>query len=130
MEQAEGAHTLIFRAWDLHNNSSTASLNFHVVKGMDPNIYSVTTYPNPVSTTGVLNIDIAFNQPDEMVDATIYLYDLSGKLVYTHQQLGTESIRWNMGAINTCPGIYVYQVKIKTPTSNYVSKAGKMIITQ
>ena len=130
MEQAEGAHTLTFRAWDLHNNSSTASLNFQVVKGMDPNIYSVSTYPNPVSATGVLNIQIAFNQPDEIIDATIYLYDLSGQLVYTYQQTGAETINWNMGNINTGAGIYVYQVKIKTTTSNYVSKAGKIIITQ
>ena len=130
MEQTEGAHTLTFRAWDLHNNSSTAALNFQVVKGMDPNIYSVSTYPNPVSTTGVLNIQIAFNQPDEIVDATVYLYDLSGQLVYTYQQRGTETINWNMSNINTGAGIYVYQVKIKTTTSNYVSKAGKIIITQ
>lgn len=129
-EQTEGAHTLTFRAWDLYNNSNTASLNFQVVKGMDPEIYSVVSYPNPVSTTGVLNIQIEFNQPDEIIDATIYLYDLSGKLVYTYQQRGAEMVNWNMSNINAEAGIYVYQVKIKTTTSNYVSKAGKIIITQ
>jgi hypothetical protein len=129
-EQTEGAHTLTFRAWDLYNNSNTASLNFQVVKGMDPKIYSVVSYPNPVATTGVLNIQIEFNQPDEIIDATIYLYDLSGKLVYTYQQRGAEMVNWNMSDINAGAGIYVYQVKIKTTTSNYVSKAGKIIITQ
>jgi hypothetical protein len=129
-EQTEGAHTLTFRAWDLYNNSNTASLNFQVVKGKDPEIYSVVSYPNPVSTTGVLNIQIEFNQPDEIIDATIYLYDLSGKLVYTYQQRGAEMVNWNMSDIKAGAGIYVYQVKIKTTTSNYVSKAGKIIITQ
>ena len=32
--------------------------------------------------------------------------------------------------MNTPAGIYVYQVKIKTTTSNFTSKAGKVIITQ
>jgi len=32
--------------------------------------------------------------------------------------------------MNVAPGIYVYQVNIKTTTSNYVSKAGKIIVTQ
>lgn len=129
-EQTEGAHTLTFRAWDMYNNSSTASLNFQVVKGMAPDIYSVATYPNPVSATGVLNIQIEHNQPDEIIDATIYLYDLSGQLLYTYQQQGTKTLNWNMNDFNVGAGIYVYQVKIKTTTSNYVSKAGKIIITQ
>lgn len=128
-EQSEGAHSLTFRAWDLHNNSSTASLNFQVVKGMDPHIYSVTTYPNPVASTGVLNIQIEYNQPDEVVESTVNFYDVSGQLLHTHTQRGTDGIQWNISELNIPSGIYVYQVNIKTATSNYVSKAGKIIIT-
>lgn len=130
VEQSEGAHTLTFRAWDMHNNSSTASLNFQVVKGMDPQIYSVTTYPNPVSSTGVLNIQIEYNQPDEIVESTIFLYDVSGQLLHSYTQKGVDGIHWNMNELNVSSGIYVYQIKIKTATSNYVSKAGKIIITE
>lgn len=129
-EQSEGAHTLIFRAWDLYNNSNTAALNFQVIKGLDPHIYNIVTYPNPVSTTGVMNIKINYDQPDELIETTIYLYDISGKLVHTTSQKGAEGIRWNIGDIDIKSGIYVYQVNIKTTTSNLVSKAGKIIITQ
>lgn len=129
-EQTEGIHTLTFRAWDLYNNSSIASLNFQVIKGMDPQIYKVVTYPNPVANTESLNIQIEYDQPDEVIQTAIYLYDISGKLVLTHQQKGTEGIRWNMSSLNVPPGIYVYQVNIKTTTSNFVSKAGKIIVTQ
>jgi hypothetical protein len=129
-EQSEGTHTLTFRAWDLYNNSSTAALNFQVVKGLDPQIYNIVTYPNPVSTTGVMNIKINYDQPDELIETAIYLYDISGKLVYTTSQKGAEGIRWNMSDINIASGIYLYQVNIKTTTSNYVSKAGKIIIIQ
>ena len=130
MEQSEGAHRLTFRAWDLCNNSSTASLNFYVVKGLDPNIYSVSTYPNPVSTTGVMNVEIQYDQPDEVVQTTIYLYDISGQILHTHTQNGVAGITWNMSQIAAKPGIYVYQVKIKTATSDFVTKAGKIIVTK
>ena len=129
-EQAEGAHTLTFRAWDMFNNSSTASLNFQVVKGLDPTIYSVTTYPNPVTSTGVVNVEILFDQQDEVMETTVYLYDVSGKLMHTHTQNNIDGIRWDMGNLSVNPGIYVYQVKIKTATSDFVSKAGKIIVTK
>ena len=129
-EQTEGAHKLSFRAWDMFNNSSIASLNFQVVKGLDPKIYSVTTYPNPVTSTGVVNVEIQFDQQDEVLETTVYLYDIGGKLMHTHTQNNIDGIRWDMGHLSVNPGIYVYQVKIKTATSDCVSKAGKIIVTK
>ena len=129
-EQEEGAHTLTFRAWDLYNNSSTASLNFQVVKGLDPRLYNITTYPNPVASNGILNIIINHDRPDDIAESTIYLYDISGKIMHVHTQRGNAPIQWNISELNTPAGIYIYQVNIKTATSNYVSKAGKLIITQ
>ena len=127
-EMTEGAHKLTFRAWDLMNNSSTAALNFHVVKGMNPTLYQVIAYPNPVASTGVLNFQIEYDQPNEVIQTEIRMYDLSGRLIKDYAQIGTEGIQWNMNEINAAPGIYLYQVKIKTPTSDFVSKAGKIII--
>ena len=129
-EQEEGSHTLTFRAWDLYNNSSTTSLNFQVVKGLDPQLYNITIYPNPVASTGILNIIINHDRPDDIVESIIYLYDLSGKMVYAHAQKRNAPILWNLSELNTPAGIYIYQVNIKTANSNYVSKAGKLIITQ
>ena len=127
-EMTEGAHKLTFRAWDLMNNSSTAALNFQVVKGMNPTLYQVIAYPNPVASTGVLNFQIEYDQPNEVIQTEIRMYDLSGRLIKDYAQIGTEGIQWNMNEINAAPGIYLYQVKIKTPTSDFVSKAGKIII--
>jgi hypothetical protein len=127
-EQTEGAHTLTFRAWDLYNNSSTKSLSFHVIKGLNPQLYSVTTYPNPVSSTGILNIQINHDRPDDIIEYTVHLYDISGQMIYTQTQKNSSTLQWNISEINTPSGIYVYQVNIKTTTSNFVSKAGKLII--
>ena len=129
-EQAEGAHRLTFRAWDMYNNSSSASLDFQVVKGMGPEIYSVLTYPNPVTTTGILNIHVINNQPDETISTLINLYNVNGQLVYQYQQPNADPIQWNISEINLTAGIYIYQVNIKNPTSSYTSKTGKIIITQ
>jgi hypothetical protein len=129
-EQSEGPHTLTFRAWDMYNNSSTASLNFQVVKGMDPQIYNITTYPNPVSASGELNIEVQYDQPDEIIEMQVMVCDVSGKLVYTHNQTGVDGLRWSMNQIVSQPGVYVYRIKIKTATSNFVSKAGKIIVTK
>ena len=129
-EMTEGAHRMTFRAWDLLNNSNTAALNFQVVKGMEPTLYQVVTYPNPVTLTGVLNFRIEYDQPNEVIQTEIRMYDLSGRLLKLHQQTGTEGIQWNMNEINATPGVYVYIVKIKTLTSEFVSKAGKIIICE
>ena len=101
-----------------------------MVKGLDPTIYQVISYPNPVSMTGVLNFQIEFDQPNEVVHTEIRLFDLSGRMLYESVQTGTKGLQWNMSEINAAPGVYVYQVKIQTPTSAFVSKAGKIIITQ
>jgi hypothetical protein len=127
-EMTEGAHSLTFRAWDLLNNSSTATMDFQVVKGLDPTIYQVITYPNPVACNGVLNFRIECDQPEEVLQTTIRMYDLSGKQVYEYQQRGTDAIQWDMNKVNVQLGIYVYQVIIKTATSDNVSKAGKIIV--
>ena len=129
-EMEDGQHTLTFRAWDLINNSSTAMLNFQVVKGQDPQIYKIITYPNPVSQSENLMFHIEYDQPNEIVETTIRLFDIGGQLIHTHMQKGVKGIEWNLGELGINSGIYVYQVSIKTTTSNYVSKAGKIIVSK
>ncbi len=129
-EMDEGTHSLTFRAWDLLNNSSTATLNFHVVKGMDPQIFQVLTYPNPVSASEIMNIRIEYDRPDEIIQTSVYLYDISGHLLSVTEQKGADNLQWNISELGMHAGVYIYQVKIKTQTSNYVSKAGKIIVSQ
>ena len=135
-EMTEGQHQLTFRAWDLLNNSNTATLNFQVVKGLDPNIYQVISYPNPVSCSETLNIRIEYDQPDEIIRTVINIYDLSGHLIASHEQDGTDGIAWNIAELGMSTGIYVYQVQINRQstfgeaTSNYVTKSGKIIVAQ
>ena len=129
-EMEEGAHSLTFRAWDLLNNSSSGSLNFQVVKGRDAQLCSVISYPNPVSANGRLTIVIDYDQPDKLVETDIYVYDLTGRLVFHTSQHGAEPVHWDLGAAATHAGAYVYKVQIQVPGSKASYKTGKIIVTE
>jgi hypothetical protein len=129
-EMAEGPHSLTFRAWDLLNNSSTRSLNFQVVKGQDAQLCAVMTYPNPVKSSGNLNIVIDYDQPDRLAETDLYVYDLTGKLIYHTSQKGAEPMTWNLGNFAMRAGVYVYKVQIQVAGSKASSKQGKIIVTE
>ena len=126
----DGAHSLTFRAWDLLNNSTTKTLNFIVEAGLDPSITSVTTYPNPVQEQGIVNLIVDYDQPDELLQTEIYLYNTSGQLVWSHTQDNPDAVSINLGSMGLNAGIYVYTVKIKSASSRYSSTSGKIIVTK
>lgn len=78
----EGKHTLSFRAWDLLNNSSTKTLDFEVVRGLRPNLFSVICTQSPAreSTTFVLS----HNRPGSTLAVRMSVYDFSGRELWTH----------------------------------------------
>lgn len=127
-ELREGMHTLTFRAWDLMNNSSTGTLNFEVVSGLNPSIVSLTTYPNPVAAGDRVNIAIEYDQPDVQMQTDVYVYDLSGRLVYNYSQQGTETIRWDLSTSRVPAGVYMYKVQLSNENTRTISKSGKLII--
>ncbi len=126
----QGMHSLSFRAWDLLNNSTTKSLNFVVEPGLDPSIYNVMTFPNPVRKTGVLNLVVNYDQPDEALSTEVYLFNTSGQMIYTHKQDNPDQVSINLGEMELMPGIYVYNVKIKSASSKYSAASGKIIVTK
>lgn len=129
-ELANGPHNLTFRAWDLLNNSTTKSLNFIVEAGLDPSIYNVTTYPNPVQQSGVVHLVVNYDQPDELIETEIYLYNTAGQMVYSHKQDNPDAVSINLPALGLNTGVYIYSVKIKSASSKYSTTSGKIIVTR
>ncbi len=127
-ELEEGTHSLRFRAWDLLNNSSTASLQFEVVKGYAPQIFSVMTYPNPVSQNGTVHLVIEHDKPDMTLGVTVNIYDFAGRLVWQHTQSGTQDITWEVGDTNTNVGMYFYRVVLTASDGTTAAKCGKILI--
>lgn len=131
---APGKHTLTFTAWDILNNSSTATLDFNVVEGLAPNVYNIDCSSNP-ATTGTTFI-VTHDRAGSNLDVVIEVFDISGRPLWKHSESGvassgTYTFDWDLtgdtgGKLDT--GVYIYRVKIGGDGSGMVSKAKKLII--
>ena len=133
-ELANGPHSLTFRAWDLLNNSSTATLKFNVVKGLTPELLSISCTENPArnATTFIINHNFAGSNVDAIVD----VFDMSGRLLWSRSasgisSTGTYTVDWDLvldngGKLQT--GVYLYRVRLGSDGSGKASKAKKLIV--
>ncbi len=128
---AEGEHTLSLKAWDIYNNLSEAEIQF-VVRGSDKAaIGEVYNFPNPASTDTYFYIN--HNQTDNIVDVTITIYDMQGRIVGRVSEAKgvgeTAPIHWRCqrNGRQLDRGIYIYKAEISS-SAGKSSKTGKMII--
>ena len=126
----EGHHTLTFRAWDMLNNSATSSLTFEVVKGLEPTMYNVMSYPNPVRVSETLHFSIDYDQPDELMEMNVYVFSPTGRLVYHAQRKGTEQHSFSVSDAHLTPGVYMYRVSLTTTAGDQTGRAGKLIVVE
>ena len=130
-ELSEGKHVLSFRAWDLLNNSTTGTLEFEVVKGLTPQIFSVSNYPNPVSS--VTRIKVDHDRPETVLNTVVDIFDLSGRKIWSFKQSNADEIEWDLMAAygkRVKAGIYLDRVTINTLGSDTYSKTAKMLIVE
>ncbi|MGB1041658.1 MAG: type IX secretion system sortase PorU, partial [Flavobacteriales bacterium] len=76
---AEGNHTLSFKSWDVHNNSSDNTIDFVVVENAELSIDHVLNYPNPFTTRTQFFFE--HNQSCEFLQVQVQVFTVSGKLV-------------------------------------------------
>ncbi|MCR5130913.1 MAG: type IX secretion system sortase PorU [Prevotella sp.] len=129
-----GPHTLLFRAWDVLNNSSTAQLSFNVVKGLTPKLFSLdcTTNPARTSTTFIVTHD----RTGSTVDLVLEIFDTSGRLLWSHSESGvstdnTYTLDWDLtldGGQRMQTGVYLYRVRLSSDDSAQTSKAKKLVV--
>lgn len=134
-ELPEGKHTLMLRAWDVKNNSTTAYLGFNVVKGLKP-VLSVTPTENPATekTTFVVEHD----RPGDNVSVQLKVVSTDGRVVWTTEKTdnsgsGVCMVDWNLtdtnGAIAS-PGIYLVYVMLKDANGISHTAVNKLIIVR
>ena len=133
-ELSEGKHTLSFRAWNIMNNSTTKTLEFEVIKGLKPNLFSVTCSNSPAreSTTFILS----HNRPDSEIDVRISVFDFAGRELWVHTESGVSSgsyyyVDWNLasnGGQRLMPGVYLYRASIVSGGSKESTKTEKIVI--
>ena len=131
----EGKHTAEFKIWDIFNNSTTKTFTFNVVKGLKPFLSGLTAGPVPAREK--VTFYLYHNRPESKIDATIYVYDLSGRLYWKHQEIGSSdlfkayTVTWDLTSSDGTrlrPGIYLYRAVIRSGSSAEATLAKKMII--
>ncbi len=127
----DGEHSLRLRVWDTSSNSAEQTIYFKVENGLPAKVFDVYTDYNPASVES--NFYLSHNRPDAMVEVTLEIYDIMGRMVWTSVQSGrsdlftTFPITWNlcdMSGRRVQQGIYVYRASIKSEdgtVSNSVS---------
>jgi hypothetical protein len=132
-----GAHQVSVKIWDIHNNSSEATLDFVVMDSEEMLMDQISNYPNPFFDRTWFSI--SHNRPDQELRLVLTIHDLSGALVriidtriyspgYRLDPLewdGTSSGGSKMGG-----GVYVYKATLSTDEGEVASSSGKLIITR
>jgi len=133
-ELEPGLHTLLFRAWDVLNNSSTAELTFNVVKGLTPQLFSLDCTDNPARTT--TTFIVTHDRTGSTVDLVLEIFDTSGRLLWSHSESGvstdnTYTLSWDLtldGGQRMQTGVYLYRVRLSSDDSAQTSKAKKLVV--
>ena len=133
-ELSEGKHKLLFRAWDVLNNSSTSELAFEVVKG-EPGSITIDCKRNPSSN--LATFIITHDRVGTQLDVQLDLYDTSGRQLWQHRESGVASgnvytMDWDLSISGGRPlmtGVYIYRITVSSDNGSEVSQAKKMIIT-
>ncbi len=129
-----GRHTIRLRAWNVANQSATASLNFMVVKREKLSITHLMNYPNPFS--GHTNFSFEHNQPGAAFSVMVGIYTSNGQLVRQLQSIvqsaGSRNAQISWDGADASgrkleKGIYIYRVIIALGGERYAG-AGQMIL--
>ncbi|MBQ5664223.1 MAG: type IX secretion system sortase PorU, partial [Bacteroidaceae bacterium] len=131
-----GEHTLLLRAWDLLNNSSTAIVNFTVVPDLAPDFVELDATPNPVHSGETVTFMLTHDRPQSEITVTIELFDFQGRILWsnTENAVGDSTVytyTWDVTAAGGQPittGVYLYRAKISSAGGSEQTKTGKIVI--
>jgi hypothetical protein len=132
---AEGTHTLDLKAWDVHNNSSTRSLEFVVAASAELALERVLNYPNPFTTRTEFYFE--HNRPCGELDVQVQVFTVTGRLVKTlGRRLACEGFRSEPLAWDGLDdqgdklgrGVYVYRLSIANEAGEAADKVEKLVI--
>ena len=131
----EGKHNLKIKVWDVYNNSTEQELEFIVAESANLAIKNILNYPNPFTESTAFYFD--HNRVNEDLDVLIQIFTISGKLVKTINTIinstgfRSDPIPWNglddFGD-HIGRGVYIYQIRVRTPDGETVKKTEKLVI--
>jgi hypothetical protein len=132
---ASGPHSIIFKVWDVFNNSSEANTDFIVSESAELALDHVLNYPNPFTTHTTFMFE--HNRPYIQMDVQVQIFTVSGKLIKTITDKITtvgyrsDDMQWDglddFGD-KIGKGVYVYRLRVKTTDGQYADKFEKLVI--
>lgn len=134
-ELTEGNHTLSLKAWDVHNNSSSATIDFVVADNSTIALEHVLNYPNPFTTYTEFMFE--HNQVCTALDVRLQIFTVSGKLVKTIEQQVLQNgyrsapIPWNGTddfGDRIGKGVYVYRLEVRNEEGQLAEQYEKLVI--
>jgi hypothetical protein len=132
-----GPYTVSVKIWDIHNNSSEASLDFVVTESEAMLIKELYNFPNPFFDRTWFNLE--HNRPDRQLTLVLRIYKLSGELVRVIERdlyspgYRIEPLEWDgrsAGGASMGGGIYIYKAILRTEEGETDSSSGKLIISR
>lgn len=131
----DGEHTLRLRIWDTSGNSAESYFTFNVKHGLTPTIFDIYSDANPAVTEA--NFYVNHNRPDAILNVTLYVYDLMGRLQWSTSSTGRSDmfnsfpITWDLcdqAGRRVNRGIYLYKVAISTDGQQFESQTKKIAV--
>ncbi|PID91547.1 MAG: oxidoreductase, partial [Bacteroidetes bacterium] len=132
-----GTHEIRVKIWDIHNNSSEASIHFVVVDSEEMVLEQLFTYPNPFTDRTWFNI--AHNMPGESLELELRIYSLEGELVrliripVKSSGYRLDPLEWDgrsEGGAMLGGGLYLYRVTLSGNNGLRATDTGKLIIAR
>ena len=123
---SDGQHRLLFRAWDVMNNSSVAELVFNVVSDLESGGFNVVCTKNPASET--TSFVMTHDRVGSSLTVTMDVFDLSGRQLWKHTETGTPSgstytLSWDLridGGSRLQTGVYLCRFQLDGGSSKTV----------
>ena len=125
-ELSTGVHKLMFRAWDIMNNSSTVEFAFEVAEDAGVGEFSVKCTKNPANTS--TQFVITHDRMGCELEVTLDVYDMSGRQVWRQSESviptsDTFTIDWNLsvaGGSRLHTGLYLCRLRLNDGNSKTV----------
>lgn len=131
----EGRHSISMKVWDVANNSASAYTEFVVANSAEMALDHVLNYPNPFTTS--TTFWVTHNRPGDILDVTVQVFSISGKLVKTlktsqvSQGSTFNEITWDGRddfGNKIGRGVYVYKVNVKSSDGMSAEAMEKLVI--
>lgn len=132
-ELPEGEHELMFRAWDVMNNSTTVYTRFVAVNDLKPNVEISVTES---SASGHVVFAVSHNRPAQNAGVALQVCDSFGKVLWTasttdKSSSGMTQISWSRnssGGQRARQGLYVVTATVGTQGGRQESVSLKFVL--